>query len=169
MLKNFQVDSWGSIPPLRMLSLLPHDLCHVWSSSRWLLAVIEFQLSYSRSWKMMLWKVLHSICNMHSVCNMLAPGSNPLQCSCLKNPRDGGAWWAAIYGVAQSWTQLKWLSSSSTKGEKGVGGKRWKILKHLDLFFSSSIEILAYNIYKFNMYNMVIDTIYIIKCLAQKV
>ena len=39
---------------------------------------------------------------------------NPLQCSCLENPRDGGAWWAAIYGVAQSRTRLKWLSSSST-------------------------------------------------------
>ena len=38
---------------------------------------------------------------------------NPLQCSCLENPRDGGAWWAAIYGVAQSRTRLKWLSSSS--------------------------------------------------------
>ena len=32
---------------------------------------------------------------------------NPLQCSCLENPRDGGAWWAAIYGVTQSQTQLK--------------------------------------------------------------
>ena len=30
--------------------------------------------------------------------------SNPLQCSCLENPRDGGAWWAVVYGVAQSWT-----------------------------------------------------------------
>ena len=39
---------------------------------------------------------------------------NPLQCSCLENPRDGGAWWAAIYGVTQSWTRLKWLSSSSS-------------------------------------------------------
>ena len=39
---------------------------------------------------------------------------NPLQCSCLENHRDGGAWWAAIYGVAQSWTRLKWLSSSSS-------------------------------------------------------
>ena len=38
----------------------------------------------------------------------------PLQCSCLENPRDGGAWGAAIYGVAQSWTWLKWLSSSSS-------------------------------------------------------
>ena len=35
-------------------------------------------------------------------------------CSCLKNPRDGGAWWAAVYGVAQSWTRLKLLSSSSS-------------------------------------------------------
>ena len=39
---------------------------------------------------------------------------NPLQCSCLESLRDGGAWWAAIYGVAQSQTQLKWLSSSSS-------------------------------------------------------
>ena len=39
---------------------------------------------------------------------------NPLQCSCLENPRDGGAWWAAVYGVAQSWTRLKPLSSSSS-------------------------------------------------------
>ena len=39
---------------------------------------------------------------------------NPLQCSCLENPRDGEAWWAAVYGVAQSWTQLKQLSSSSS-------------------------------------------------------
>jgi len=38
---------------------------------------------------------------------------NPLQCSCLENPRDRGAWWAAVYGVAQSRTRLKWLSSSS--------------------------------------------------------
>ena len=38
---------------------------------------------------------------------------NPLQCSCLENPRDGGAWWAAVHGVAQSRTQLKQLSSSS--------------------------------------------------------
>ena len=40
---------------------------------------------------------------------------NPLQYSCLENPRDWGAWWAAIYGVAQSQTWLKWLSSSSSR------------------------------------------------------
>ena len=39
---------------------------------------------------------------------------NLLQCSCLENPRDGGGWWAAVYGVAQSWTRLKRLSSSSS-------------------------------------------------------
>ena len=45
---------------------------------------------------------------------------NPLQCFCLENPRDGGAWWAAVYGVAQSLTQLKRLgsSSSSMSGEE---------------------------------------------------
>ena len=41
-------------------------------------------------------------------------GGNPLQCSCLENPRDGGAWLAAVYRVAQSRTRLKWLSSSSS-------------------------------------------------------
>ena len=40
---------------------------------------------------------------------------NPLQCSCLENPRDGGAWWAAVYGVAQNRTRLKQLSSSSSR------------------------------------------------------
>ena len=39
---------------------------------------------------------------------------SPLQCSCLENPRNVGAWWAAIYGVAQSQTRLKQLSSSSS-------------------------------------------------------
>ena len=38
---------------------------------------------------------------------------NPLQCSCLENPRDRGAWWAAVYGIPQSQTRLKRLSSSS--------------------------------------------------------
>ena len=43
---------------------------------------------------------------------------NPLQCSCLENPRDGGAWWATVYGVTQSWTQLKRLSSSSNRSRR---------------------------------------------------
>ena len=46
---------------------------------------------------------------------------NPLQCSCLENPRDGGAWWAAVYRVAQGRTRLKWLSSSSRAGQNFIG------------------------------------------------
>ena len=49
---------------------------------------------------------------------------NPLQCSCLENPRDGGAWWAAIYGVAQSRTRLKQLSSSSSRRFKVLQGRK---------------------------------------------
>ena len=45
---------------------------------------------------------------------------NPPQCSCLENPRDGGAWWAAVYGVAQSRTRLKQLSSSSSSSSKSL-------------------------------------------------
>ena len=53
---------------------------------------------------------------------------NPLQCSCLENPRDGGAWWAAVYGVQQSRTRLKRLSSSSI----------WRLgLKHPPLCYKS--------------------------------
>ena len=44
---------------------------------------------------------------------------NPLQCSCLENPRNGGAWWAAVHGVAQSRTRLKRLSSSSSSSNMG--------------------------------------------------
>ena len=43
---------------------------------------------------------------------------NPLQCSCLENPRDRGAWWAAVSGVSQSQTRLKRLSSSSSALEE---------------------------------------------------
>ena len=46
---------------------------------------------------------------------------NLLRYSCLENPRDGGAWWAAVYGVAQSWTRLKRLSSSSRSQMNSYG------------------------------------------------
>ena len=49
--------------------------------------------------------------------------SNPLQCSCLENPRDWGASWAAIYGVIQSRTQLKRLSSSSSSNNRELRQK----------------------------------------------
>ena len=43
---------------------------------------------------------------------------NPLQCSCLENPRDGGAWWAAAYGVAQSRTRSDLAAAAAEKGKK---------------------------------------------------
>ena len=48
---------------------------------------------------------------------------NPLQCSCLENPRDGGAWWAAVYRITQSRTRLKRLSSGSSTHKVWVDGK----------------------------------------------
>ena len=52
--------------------------------------------------------------HFHFLLSCIGEGNgNPLQCSCLENPRDRGAWWAAIYGIAQSQTRLKRLSSSS--------------------------------------------------------
>ena len=53
--------------------------------------------------------------HFHFLLSCIGEGNgNPLHCSCLENPRDREAWWAAVYGVAQSRTRLKWLSSSST-------------------------------------------------------
>ena len=53
--------------------------------------------------------------HFHFSLSCIAEGNgNPLQCSCLENPRDRGAWWAAVCGVTQSRTRLKWLSSSSS-------------------------------------------------------
>ena len=59
---------------------------------------------------------------------------NPLQCSCLENPRDGGAWWAAVYGVAQSRTRLKRLSSSSSS--------RSKLFLQMSLSVTCSLHVL---------------------------
>ena len=56
---------------------------------------------------------------------------NPLQCDCLENPRDGGAWWAAVYGVAQSRTRLKQLSSSSS-----IVWNQWTWCLHICSSFS---------------------------------
>ena len=72
----------------------------------------------------------NSFCTASQTCIREGNG-NPLQCACLENPRDGGAWWAAVYGVAQSRTRLKRLSSSSssqtgTEVQTEHLGKWWK-------------------------------------------
>ena len=61
--------------------------------------------------------------HFHFSLSCLGEGNgNPLQCSCLENPRDGGAWWAAVSGVAQSWIRLKRLSSSSSSSSSSSRG-----------------------------------------------
>ena len=79
---------------------------------------------------------LHS----HFSLSCIGEGSgNPLQCSCLENPRDGGAWWVAVYGVAQSQTRLKRLSSSSSPFFT-VFIEIVRILLHLFMFSFSGHE-----------------------------
>ena len=57
---------------------------------------------------------------------------NPLQYSCLENPRDKGAWWAAVCGVVQSQTWLMWLSSSSSR--RGVDYFDWPVMDSIDAY-----------------------------------
>ena len=72
---------------------------------------------------------------------------NPLQCSCLENPREGGAWWAAVYGVAQSRTRLKRFSSSSSHG-------LYCTLLWLLFIFQQELEL---NCRKFPVLNSILD------------
>ena len=59
--------------------------------------------------------------HFHFSLSCIGEGSgSPLQCSCLENPGDGGAWWTAVCGVAQSWTRLKRLSSSISSRSKKI-------------------------------------------------
>ena len=74
---------------------------------------------------------------------------NPLQCSCLENPRDGGAWWAAIYWVAQSRTQLKRLSSSSRYLNLPIQRKALKSLTEMSFFFFFFL-VISSNLLMFN-------------------
>ena len=74
---------------------------------------------------------------------------NPLQCSCLENPSDGGAWWAAIYGVAQSRTRLKPLGSSSSSSstycwESEAGAGKW----YIKLDFENLMKVCKVDEYK---------------------
>ena len=92
--------SWHQIFRLKVISFTLLDVgpLHV----QWVLAQ-AFSWFQSHLWKKILTLVLGG------------SRATIFQCSCLENPRDGGAWWAAVYGVAQSRTRLKWLSSSSSR------------------------------------------------------
>ena len=69
---------------------------------------------------------------------------NPLQCSCLENPRDGRAWWAAIYGITQSRTRLKWLSSSSSSSVLSMKTDLWLVLNKYWLLLLTFAWLLLY-------------------------
>ena len=79
--------------------------------------------------------------HFHFSLSCLGEGNgNPLQCSCLENPRDRGAWWAAVYGVAQSRTRLKRLRNSSSRKTLCENffsklGKYCLFSEHIMLFF----------------------------------
>ena len=92
-------------------------------------------------WSVFFLEFPHSSVSKESACNAGGPGSipewersaeegngNPLQYSCLENPRDGRAWWAAVYGVAQSWTGLKRLGSMALPVDM-YGCESWTIKK----------------------------------------
>ena len=81
---------------------------HEVTKSRTRLSDFTFTFHFHAEW-------LH----FHFLLSCIGKGNGTLlQCSCLENPRDGGAWWAAIYGVAQSRTRLKRLSSSSSSSSR---------------------------------------------------
>ena len=66
---------------------------------------------------------------------------NLLHCSCLENLRDGGAWWAAVYGVAQSWTRLKRLSSSSSSRRSNTWFFLYKVFKIVKIIEAASTKV----------------------------
>ena len=103
-----------------------------------------------RLWSIGLLRVGHNwVTSLYFSLSCIGEGNgNPLQCSCLENPRDGGAWWGAIYGVTQNRTQLKWLSSTNSweslraRGEgidRGWGGWMASLIQWtLKKFWASS-------------------------------
>ena len=93
-------------------AMAPHSSTLVWK--------IPWTEKPGRLQLMGLWRVGHDWVTLLSLSCIGEGNGNPLQCSCLVNPWDGGAWWAAVYGVAQSQTRLKQLSSSSSSSDSVV-------------------------------------------------
>ena len=84
---------------------------------------------------------------------------NPLQCSSLENPRDRGAWWGAVCGVAQSWTRLKGLSissSSSSTSKRVIPGKRSPLGECMGSTFCKALTVGIRNIENVTSFDPVI-------------
>ena len=117
--------NWRCLKWIEMPAMAPHSSTLAWK--------IPWTEELGGLQSMGLLRVGHERLHFHFSLSCIGGGNgNPLQCSCLENPRDGGAWWAAIYGVTQSWTRLKWLSSSSSSSSS-----------HLDFFVWSLEVVLA--------------------------
>ena len=89
---------------------------------------------------------------------------NPLQCSCLENPRDGRAWWAAVYGVTQSRTRLKRLSSSSSSSSNSFRKDfiKWRILFMGLLEFTKRLVLLISEMLnKFQYFTTLLSWLYL--------
>ena len=103
---SLQVDSLPAEPPGKPIYINIHTSTLAWK--------IPWTEEPGRLKSMGSIRVGHDWATSLSLSCIGGGNGNPLQCSCLENPRDGGAWWAAVYGVAQSGTRLKRLSSSSS-------------------------------------------------------
>ena len=120
----FLVSSPGRLQPMRSLRAR-----HDWATSLWLFPFMHWKRKWQPTPVFLpgesqgqgslvgchLWGLTESDTterpHFHFSFSCIGKGNgSPLQCSCLENPRDGGAWWAAVYGVTQSWTRLKRLS-----------------------------------------------------------
>ena len=115
LLSGFEIKQWGS--------KILNSILLVWSRRRWWHPTPVLLAGKSHGRRSLVgcspWGREESDTteqlDFHFSLSCIGEGNgNPLQCSCLENPGDGGVWWAAVYGVAQSWTRLKWLSSSSS-------------------------------------------------------
>ena len=110
LLRDFfsPLPSWTLIAHLLKLEAIPEPL-NLCLSLIFFLCVLQLNSLYCNALTFQIYSYVVSSLVLGE------ENGNPLQCSCLENPRDRGAWWAAIYGVAQSRTRLKWLSSSRSK------------------------------------------------------
>ena len=112
--------SWASLPSLHPTPQVHHRapsklLVLIQQLSTILYLVAMAPHSSTLAWKIPWMEDTTEWLHFHFSLPCVGEGNgNLLQCSCLENPRDGGAWWAAVSGVAQSRTRLKRLSSSSS-------------------------------------------------------